>query len=106
MSQHEMISEIKSVIRDIMPEDAHVLLYGSRARGDAYEESDWDVLILLNKDIVNGQDFDEVAYPLVELGWRYGESINPTVYSQKEWEKRSFTPFYKNVEQDSISLWH
>ena len=51
-------------------------------------------------------DFDEVAYPFVELGWRLGIEINPLLYTYADWEKRSFTPFYKNVQKDRIELWH
>ena len=39
-----------------------------------------------------------------ELGWSLGEIFSPRLYALKEWMKRSFTPFYKNVEQDGIVL--
>ena len=83
-----------------------MLLFGSQARGDADNSSDWDILILLDKERIKNADFDAVAYPIVELGWRLGIEINPLLYTYKDWEKRSFTPFYKNVQKDKIELWH
>ena len=33
-----------------------------------------------------------------------GGQISPIIYTKNEWNKYSFTPFYKNVEQDGIVL--
>lgn len=49
-------------------------------------------------------DYDTVSYPLTKLGWEIGAEINPVMYTRKEWEASSFTPFYYNVQQDSIPL--
>ena len=50
-------------------------------------------------------DYDNVTYPLTELGWDLGKEINPVMYSAKEWQKYKITPFYKNVEKEGVSLW-
>ena len=89
-----------------MPQGGRMLLFGSQARGDANDSSDWDILILLDKEKIKNADFDAVAYPIVELGWRLGIEINPILYTYADWERRSFTPFYKNVQKDKIELWH
>lgn len=80
------------------------MLYGSRARGDFHPDSDWDLLVLVDKESQQLQDFDRYAYPFVEMGWQIGAEINPMLYTYQEWEKRKFTPFYHNVEQDKITL--
>lgn len=64
----------------------------------------WDILILIDKERINNDDFNNVAYPLVELGWKIGAMINPLLYTYSDWQKRNFTPFYKNVEQESIEI--
>ena len=35
----------------------------------------------------------------VELGWKLGAMINPVIYSEDDWEKRFFTPFYINLDK-------
>ncbi len=79
-------------------------LYGSRARGEAHKDSDWDILIVLPKNKLEQSDYDNVSYPLVELGWILGEKINPIIYTKEEWDANSITPFYDNVVRDGISL--
>jgi predicted nucleotidyltransferase len=82
-----------------------VILFGSRARGDAREDSDWDVLILLDKDRITNQDIDDYTYPLRELGWLYNQSINAILYTKKDWNKSIVSPFRQNVLNDGVRLW-
>ena len=49
MVRQEMITKMRQVADKILPAGGTVLLYGSRARGDARDTSDWDLLILLDK---------------------------------------------------------
>ena len=49
----DVLEHIEDTVRDIMPLDARILLFGSRARDDARPDSDWDILIILNKNNLN-----------------------------------------------------
>ena len=80
------------------------MLFGSRARGDARPDSDWDILVLLDKESITLDDMDNITYPIRELGWNLNEIINPIMYTKKEWQAKSFTPFYKNVTKEGIEL--
>ncbi len=106
LANYEILNSIKNMLPEVMPQGGKVLLFGSQARGEARHDSDWDLLILLPKDRIKNDDFDNVAYPLIEFGWSVGAEINPLLYTYSDWEKRNFTPFYKNVKKDSIELWH
>ncbi len=79
-------------------------LFGSRARGDNRPDSDWDLLVVLDQDKLTQADYDQVTYPFTELGWQLSEQINPILYTKKNWEQNSFTPFYHNVREDGILL--
>lgn len=99
-----MVDAISEKAKSIVPPDSEIILFGSQARGDAQSDSDWDVLILLNKDRVTGDDIDRYSYPLREMGWDFDKDINTILYTKKQWGKESFTPFYKNVEKEGIRL--
>lgn len=95
---------IEKILNAAAPHNARAILFGSRARGDARNDSDWDVLILLDKDRITSADMDDISYPIRELGWDIDEIINPIMYTTKDWESRSFTPFYKNVMREGVAL--
>lgn len=103
--KQEIIKGIEQVAQTCIPCGGRLLLYGSQARGDSHPGSDWDLLILLDKDKIEKEDHDNVAFPFTYYGWEINESIIPIIYTVAEWEKFSYTPFYKNVEQDKTPIY-
>ncbi len=96
----DIVQKIKSLVLQQEPE-AKIYLYGSRARGNAKSDSDWDFLILLNKDEISHEAEQRITYPLYDLEFETGEVISPMIYSEKEWNsKYSMTPFYKSVMRE------
>ena len=104
MNRQQVIDSIQQVAKTALPKGSTLLLYGSRARGDAHKGSDWDLLILLDKPELSDSDYDNVSFPFTMLGWNIGELIIPQMYTKKEWDSMSFLPFHKNVEHDKIVL--
>lgn len=104
MDKSQVIENIREVAKTTLPKGSSLLLYGSRARGDASKDSDWDLLILLDKPDLSESDYDNISFPFTMLGWNIGELISPQMYTKKDWESISFLPFHKNVEHDKIVL--
>lgn len=103
MEKEQVIAALHNRLQEIDPQ-SKAFLFGSRARGTEHEGSDWDVLILLDKPRITLRDYDTYSYPLRELGWDINETINPVIFSTREWEKNKFTIFNHNVRREAIAL--
>ena len=104
MTYEEKIKTLSNVACNVLPADAEAWLFGSQARGTARTDSDWDILVLLNKDKILHTDFDKYAYPFVKTGWDIDAMVAPILLTKKDWDASKFTPFYKNVTNDRIAL--
>ena len=94
---------IRSYVNSI-DNEAEVILYGSRARGDERKDSDWDILILTNYsvDISQERKFRDKLY---DLELETGETFSVFVYSKSEWQtKQKITPFFSNVTHEGLIL--
>jgi predicted nucleotidyltransferase len=105
MENNNILTE--KIKQTVMATDAsaQVLLFGSRARGDAKKDSDWDILILLNKAKVTIKDEQVFRHKLFDVELETGACISTFVYALNDWNTRmSITPLYKNVQADGIYL--
>lgn len=100
----DIVRKIVEILSPKLNASDRAYLFGSRARGESRQDSDWDILIILDKDRVKTSDYDEITFPLTSLGWNINQVISPIMYTREEWEKQRFTPFFKNVQRDAILL--
>lgn len=104
MAEEEVLAQIKQVVK-MIDESATVILYGSRARGTARPDSDWDVLILVDKPAVSLKDEQFFRHNLYDLELTTGESFSTFVYSLHDWKNRlSQTPFYQRIQKEGRVL--
>jgi len=84
---------------------AEVILYGSRARGDNKRDSDWDVMILLNRKDVDKKVEQVFRHHLLDIELEIGVPISVFVYSKSDWEgKYSITPLFKSIKKEGIMI--
>ena len=83
-----------------------VILYGSYARGDFSEESDIDIMILLDLDDMLIKKYrHELSGITYDFNMDYNIDIKPIAKSQEHFEKWEDTyPFYKNVKNEGMKL--
>ena len=104
MKRTEVVNRISQTIHRVAP-TATAILYGSEARGDARQDSDIDVLILLDGEKRDLKHEDELAGELYDIELATGILISPIIMPRKQWESRPFkTPFYVHVMNEGIRL--
>lgn len=85
--------------------DAQIILYGSRARGDAQEHSDYDLLILTQQkpSVRLDKAILDKIYP-VEL--ETGAMISFVVQNANDWKKPLYKamPFHKNIDREGVRI--
>jgi predicted nucleotidyltransferase len=98
---------IAKQIRDsisVIDSKAQVIVFGSRARGDARRESDWDILILTDYPV--STDIERsFRNNLFDLEIETGEVFSTFVYQKKDWDTRhKVTPLYRNIKKEGVRL--
>ncbi len=107
MYSHEKraLSDITKTLRERFPERIQgVYVFGSKARGDHGEWSDFDILVVV-KD--RDPSIEEAIISIfVDEEIRSGVIFTPLIkdLTAFESEKRFKTPFYENLTREGISL--
>lgn len=100
----DILKKIIGVVNKNAP-DSEIYLYGSRARDHAQKPSDWDLLILLNRQNISF-DFETTFMDgFYEIELETGEVISPLIYSKSDWnEHHSITPLFENIRKEGIRI--
>lgn len=84
---------------------AEIILFGSHARGQAHEGSDWDILILINQPKKNRAVEKLYRDEIFQIELEVGEPISTFIYSKSEWENiHVHSPLYKNIQKEGIQI--
>ncbi len=95
----EVVEELKEKLTDCL---VAVVLFGSRARGDAHKESDWDVLIIAHD--LPDRPFRRHTFLKAQLPPRWRAVISLIAKTPKEFEA-ALPAFYLDIALDGIVLY-
>lgn len=99
-----VLDKLAEVVEEIAP-GSEVYLFGSRAKGRAQKNSDWDLLILLNQPSVSFELETGLMDAFYEVELETGEIIAPLIYSKSDWENRHpHTSLYENIEREGVKV--
>ncbi len=79
-----------------------IILYGSWARGDATEDSDIDVLIVLEGKVIPGKEIDRMIDIITEINLKHGVLISVYPISEEDYSTIN-SPLLINVRREGVS---
>lgn len=98
----DIAEEVKIAVREFDP-TAEVVLFGSRARGDARSDSDYDFLVLLNVPL----DFrlkGNILDTLYDIELAFDCVLGVLVENSDYWQMLENTPIFSEISQDGIAV--
>ena len=79
-----------------------MILFGSRARGDAHKDSDYDVLLLVKKRTKELEDqINDIAYEMLD---RYGKLVMIFDSEAEIYEDEEDDPLFTNIHREGVTL--
>lgn len=100
----DMTSSFKRQLEEGGVPFSKILLFGSRARGDAAPESDVDILVVVNRcDPTIRKSIARAAW---QVGFDAGAVLAPIVVTQEKFDQPQFSAsmFAKNVFRDGVAI--
>ncbi len=104
IGRNELLRRVKAAVQALEPE-AEVILYGSRARGTARADSDWDFLILLPGPVDRAREL-QIKDCLYDIELETDTVLSSIIRSKEEWLSRQYevTPLRQEIEREGITL--
>ena len=104
MERAEMHQEVKRRLEEAFGRRLKgVLIYGSEARGQASQDSDIDVMVLLAGPVHLWDDIGRGVDATYSLGVELGRPIHPGPVDAAEFEKGDFA-LYRNAKAEGVLL--
>ncbi|HUU91971.1 MAG TPA: nucleotidyltransferase domain-containing protein [Phycisphaerae bacterium] len=103
MTTKQLLTQIKGRLEAAHGERLRgVVLYGSEARGQAHEDSDIDLLVLLADPVNYGRDLEANLEALYPLALELGRRISAKPVSATEYETAD-CPLYRQAHREGIA---
>ena len=102
--EKEILLNCRDALHEIDP-NAEVVLYGSRARGDAAEDSDYDLLIVSDVPVTLENE-DRFRRALYDIQLETGTVITVILANRNEWKTPLYKamPLHQNITREGITL--
>lgn len=97
--EREILNRFKAEVEKVLGDRlARVVLFGSRSRGDAEPDSDFDLLVTVQR--LQKTDRKRVFAIAADLSLKYGTVLAVLVLSAKDFREDRYFYLYENIQKE------
>ena len=104
---YSILAQLRNHMADIFPQERFdVILFGSYARGEANDESDIDVMILVDssRQTIAARHW-QIGEAAAEVLLSHGVVVSPIVENRAYYHANAdLLPFFKNVRREGVLI--
>ena len=101
-NERKALGELKERLSEKF-KSVEIILFGSKARGDFDEESDIDLLILLDCPVTSKKE-EDISHITYEIELKYGVVIGKIIEDKNTWNNLQEMPLYKNIRKEGLRI--
>jgi len=102
MQLQNILTEVKDTLTKLYKDNlVEIMLYGSYARNDFNENSDIDLLVVLNKLDSAGKEIDNIVDAIYDINLKYNTLISIVPISNDDYRSIN-SPLLLNVRKEGV----
>jgi len=104
VADRPLLDRVTVAIRTVEP-SARIILYGSRARGDAASDSDWDFLVLVGGEVTSRREA-ALLHGIFEIEIETDSVLSAFLQSDQDWDSplSRATAYHASVTREGVEL--
>lgn len=104
MSIENILQELKKELKTLYGERLKkLILYGSYARNEAWKDSDIDVVVLLDGEVLQGREIDRMIDIITDLNLKYNVLLSVYPTSEESLQKIK-SPLLLNIQREGVPI--
>jgi len=102
--EKKLLEKCRDIVAGIEPE-SEVFLYGSRARGEAAPDSDYDIFILVDRALTRELE-DKISFALYDLEYDASVILSVHIYEKSFFQSPlgQVMPLFNNVRMEGVRI--
>lgn len=102
MNIENILQELKKELKNIYGERLKkLILYGSYARNEEWKDSDIDILVLLDGEVLPGKEIDRMIDIITDLNLKYNVLLSVYPTSEESLQKTK-SPLLLNIQREGL----
>ena len=104
VAEKRLLERCRDIVLAIEP-GAEVILYGSRVRGEASPESDYDIFVLVDRPLTRELE-DTISFAVYDLEYETDVILSVHVYEKSFFQSAigKVMPLFKNVRTEGVRI--